>query len=78
VRIEVRFYGELERLLAGGERRRTFELPDGSRVADLLATLPMSPETILIIGLNGRLADRLAVLSDGDELQLLTAMAGGN
>jgi len=38
----------------------------------------MSPETILIIGLNGRLADRLAVLSDGDELQLLTAMAGGN
>ena len=70
-------YAELARSLPGGERQRALELPAGSSVQDLLTRLALPPEHGVIVGLNGKLADRLAPLSDGDELELMTAMEGG-
>jgi len=75
--VHVRLYAELARHVPGGERQKTIELPDGSSVADLLAALAVPEETAIIIGLNGALADRAALLSDGDRLELITQMQGG-
>jgi thiamine biosynthesis protein ThiS len=76
--IRVRLYAELARSLPGGERQRTIELPAGSSVDDLLEALVLEPEQSIIVGLNGKLADRSAALSEGDELELMTAMQGGD
>ena len=77
MRVRVRLYAELARSLGGGERHRSLELTDGSTVGDVLGTLAVPPEQGIIVGLNGRLADRASPLSDGDELELMTAMEGG-
>jgi sulfur carrier protein ThiS len=76
--VKVRLYAELARSLPGGERQRTIELPIGSSVGDLLTALALPPEQGIIVGLNGKLADRSAALSEGDELELMTAMQGGD
>jgi sulfur carrier protein ThiS len=76
--VRVRLYAELARLLGGGERQRTVELPEGSSTDDLLAALAVPPELGVIVGRNGELADRSAVLADGDQLELMTAMEGGD
>ena len=77
MRIKVRLYAELARSSPSGERQQTLELPAGSSVQDLLTSLALPPERGVIVGLNGKLADRSAPLSDGDELELMTAMEGG-
>ena len=76
--VHVRLYAQLARRLAGGERERTVELPTGSSVADLLTALDVPAESTIIVGLNGTLAGRTALLSDGDQLELMTQMQGGN
>jgi sulfur carrier protein ThiS len=70
-------YAELARSSPGAERQQTLELPAGSSVQDLLTSLALPSERGVIVGLNGKLADRSAALSDGDELELMTAMEGG-
>jgi sulfur carrier protein ThiS len=78
MQIRVRLYAELARQLGGGQRERTVELPDGSTVGTLLASLAAPPELYLIVGRNGSLATRSTPLSDGDQLELMTAMEGGD
>lgn len=78
MQVRVRLYAELARLIGGGERQRAVELPSGSLVGDLLAVLGLPPERGVIVGLNGKLSDRSAPLSDGDEIELMTAMEGGD
>jgi sulfur carrier protein ThiS len=75
--IKVRLYAELARRLGGGQRLRAVELPAGSSVGDLLAALDVPSQGGLIVGRNGKLADRSEALSDGDEVELMTAMEGG-
>jgi thiamine biosynthesis protein ThiS len=76
--VKVRLYAELARSLPGGERQRTIALPAGSSVDDLLEALALEPEHGIIVGLNGKLADRSTALSEGDQLELMTAMQGGS
>ena len=77
MQVQVRLYAELARSLGGGERQRTVELPAGSSVGDLLATLAAPDEIGVIVGRNGQLADRGTTLAEGDKLELMTAMEGG-
>lgn len=68
--------------LAGAEERRV-ELPEGARVADLvarlraggdgLAALPGSPA----VAVNRRYAPLSSPLSDGDEVAFIPPVAGG-
>jgi sulfur carrier protein ThiS len=76
--VTVRFYAELARLVNAGQRQRTLELPAGSTVDNLLSTLRVPIQNGLIVGRNGELADRAAILADGDEVELMTVMEGGS
>jgi sulfur carrier protein ThiS len=77
MQIRVRLYAELVRQFGNGQRERTIELPDGSTVGSLLASLAAPPEMHVIVGRNGSLATRATLLADGDQLELMTAMEGG-
>ena len=77
MQVRVRLYAELARSLGGGQRERRVELPAGSSIGDLLRQLGAPDGLGVIVGLNGKLADRSTPLSDGDTLELMTAMQGG-
>ena len=75
--MSVRLFAELARQLANGERQIRRELPPGSSVQDLLALLKVPADLGVIVGRNGTLAERSATLTDGDKIELMTAMEGG-
>ena len=54
----------------------TLELPEGATAADVLGQLD-APRCPIVISINDRLADLLAVLHDGDEVMLIPTVAGG-
>ena len=59
-------------------RRLEVELPGGSRVADLMAAHEITmPEDALLLAVNGRIAAPDTVLQDGDQVNLMPAIAGG-
>jgi sulfur carrier protein ThiS len=59
-------------------RRLEVELPGGSRVADLLSLLEITmPEDALLLAINGRVAAPDTILQEGDQVNLMPAIAGG-
>jgi len=75
--VSIRLHAELARRLSGGERQVQRELPTGSSIDDLLALLKVPADLGVIVGRNGTLAERSATLTDGDKIELMTAMEGG-
>ena len=78
MRITVKSYNEIRaatRHLPGG----SLEVPDGTRVASVLALLPLpaGQKGNVLLFVNGRPADRKTVLQEGDALVLFPAVAGG-
>ena len=65
------------RLVVNGDE---LELPDGSRVPDLLAHLDLGPKWV-IVERNGEPVERrdmaTTALADGDRIELVRAVAGG-
>jgi sulfur carrier protein ThiS len=61
---------------AGGRHARTFDLPDGTTVARMIATLHL-PDQPRIVFVNGRHAPEDAALHDGDRLAIFPPIAGG-
>jgi len=61
---------------AGGRHARTFDLADGTTVADMVATLHL-PDQPRIVFINGRHAPESAELRDGDRLAIFPPIAGG-
>ena len=53
------------------------ELPEGSRVEDILRSLEITPEEVAICLVNGRDANAHNLLSDGDTLALFPPVGGG-
>lgn len=53
------------------------DLPDRSRVDDVLAALDINPELEPVISVNGMIADEGTLLGDGDEIAIIPAVAGG-
>ncbi len=55
------------------------QLPTASTLADLLSHLKieLAPEHLLLV-VNGRIAEMNQVLSEGDQVNLMPAMSGGN
>ena len=59
-------------------RRLDVELPGGSCVADLLAVLEITmPLDALLLAVNGRVAAPETPLREGDQVNLMPAIAGG-
>ena len=55
----------------------TLELPEGATVADLLRELQAPERLEVLIAINDEQADEATPLQDGDEVELIPAIAGG-
>ena len=53
------------------------ELPDGSRVKDVLKLLRLNPARLLPVSVNGTQVRRSHPLNDGDILVLIFPLSGG-
>ena len=62
----------------GSLGRLVMELPEGSRLSDLLAALALPlPVDALLLVINGRLAGEEEELQDGDQVNVMPALEGG-
>ncbi|MDO8963988.1 MAG: MoaD/ThiS family protein [Coriobacteriia bacterium] len=59
-----------------GRHARTFDLPEGTTIADMIAEFGL-PDQPRIIFVNGRHAPEPALLHDGDRLAIFPPVAGG-
>lgn len=74
LKVKVRGYGQIrERLPEGGE----MNLPRGSRVEDLIASLGMAVRDIWLIARNGEIVEPGVKLQDGDEVDFFLPVGGG-
>jgi MoaE-MoaD fusion protein len=69
------------RLFAGlrervGSDRVEIELPEGARVADLLAAMDVAPRSC-VVAINREYADASALVSESDEVALVPPVSGG-
>lgn len=78
IRLRVALHADMRKYLPPGETGpQAVELAAGSRVVELLARLAIPEGETVTIGLNGNLADRDALLHDGDEITMFSPMEGG-
>ena len=61
----------------GADGPQRYTLREGARVADLLATIGIAPDTDLTVAVDGEIAGRDLPLRDGAEVMLLSPMEGG-
>jgi sulfur carrier protein ThiS len=79
MRVEVHLHAELARLAPQQRGVVNLDLPEGTRVADLLQRFSlMEREQRIIVGVNGESAPPEQELIDGARIDLLTPMAGGS
>ena len=77
ITVNVRLFSILRHRSGGEVRdRMVLELPDGATAADVLAELG-APDLPIVISINEQQADPSAILRDGDEVELIPAVAGG-
>jgi molybdopterin synthase catalytic subunit len=72
--VNVRLFAGL-RERAGSDRVQV-ELPDGARVADLLAAMDVAPRSC-VVAINREYADEAAVVGPDDEVALVPPVSGG-
>lgn len=77
--INVRLHSILQSQAPEGSMGRlVMELPEGSRLADLLAALALPlPEDALLLVINGRMASEEDMLQDGNQVNVMPALEGG-
>jgi sulfur carrier protein ThiS len=77
VRVMVRLHANLARYAPDPSGKAELRLPVGSTVEDALRQFPLPADRRINVGLNGEAADPGQELANGDQLDLLTPMAGG-
>lgn len=75
--VTVKLMGDLRKYLRGRAEPIRCELPERSVVGNLVRELGIEPEEEIVVGVNGELGSQASELADGDEVLLLTPMAGG-
>jgi len=76
MQVRVRFFGSLKERAGGPEI--SVELPDGSRVEDLLRNIEDLIRGVdIMIAVNGRRVDEKQILSDGDTVAIFPPVSGG-
>jgi sulfur carrier protein ThiS len=78
MRVEVHLHAELARLAPDQRGVLSLDVPDGTRVADVLERFALGTEQRVIVGVNGETAPPEQELVDGARIDLLTPMAGGS
>ncbi len=73
---------EVEVKLSAGLRkgrfgRQTFDLPDGSTVADLLEQLKLTPKEVAVVAVNDQHVPRDRQLRAGDAILIYPFVGGG-
>lgn len=61
----------------GSSGARSFAMPPGATVADLVEEAGIPPTEDITVGLNGERVSTMAILSDGDDVVLFSQMEGG-
>lgn len=78
MRVTLRFYSGLERFSPGKQRQQVLELPENSRLHDLLAYLQLPPGAVGPILVNGQLQLSLEYqLAPADFIEIHPLFAGG-
>lgn len=78
VRVTVRLHSVLRHRDGEIVSQLELKLPTGSRMADVLRLLDVSEEMDVVFALNGQAMESDAELADGDQLQLIPALSGGD
>ncbi|ACX52140.1 thiamineS protein [Ammonifex degensii KC4] len=79
MRVEVRLFGGLEKYKGGVRFGESFpvDLPEGGRVAELLAHLGIPPSQVFSVLVNGRHVFLETPLREGDRVALFPPLGGG-
>ena len=80
MRVHVTTYGDLRRYLPDAQRDTgaTLDLPDGVTIVQLLDVLRLPYHQTWLIGVNDAIVDIDHALSDGDEVELMLPIGGGD
>ena len=78
MRIILGTFGALRRHLPQYKEEIETDLPEGSVVADLLATVGVEADEIGLITVNGQLASETARLAESDRVEIFSPMEGGD
>lgn len=80
MKLTVHLHTILQQQTSHGRRSQLeITLPEGSTVQDLINTLNITlpPDSLLLV-VNGRMAEAETALQDGDTVNLMPAISGGN
>ena len=77
IEIEVRAYGHLSQFMPGRRERMTTRLPVGTTVQDLLSALAIADQDVWIVVVSGARVPPQSVLRDGDRVEILPPLGGG-
>ncbi len=75
--LEIKLFGFLRKYSPRSEDAFFLDLPDGSKVRDIISTLKIPDNEARIVVINGRHAGEDAVLKADDEVVLMTPIEGG-
>ena len=75
--VRLKLIGDVRRHARNDAAAAIIELLAGARVADLICALQIPADEALIVGVNGQLGSIDSTLVDGDEVMLVSPMAGG-
>jgi len=78
MKIDVALFASLSgcHAVSGDARTRVYDLPDGSRIADVVESLGL-PDQPRIVFVNGRHAEETRELHEGERLAIFPPIAGG-
>ena len=79
MKVQLKLFATFRQYLPAEAKGSTVELdvPSGTRVSELLATVGMAPQESPMILVNGRGIDSDRILVEGDVVAVFPAMAGG-
>ncbi len=80
MRVHVTAYGDLRRYLPADERDTgaDVELADDATILQLLDVLHLPYHSTWLVGVNDEIVDLDHALHDGDEIELMLPIGGGN
>ena len=74
MKVEVRLFATFRE---GREKKYFLDVPEGSRILDILNTLNIEAEEVSILLLNGRDGDAMRTLEDSDVVAVFPPVGGG-
>lgn len=74
MQIEIRLFATFRE---GRFKKEIWELPEGTKVIDILNRLEIKPEEVAILLVNGLDAEPERILKDGDYISLFPPVGGG-